>query len=312
MRSIVRAGNPEYKTIHFSWYLTNWCNFSCNYCASAGKMTEKWQHEDSMSQYKFTLARLKKLDTDFELDMVGGEPTLHPKMADILLEVKSIPHCKAVLVATNLSRSLNYYKKLDRPELAGVEIAASLHPDFVDDKFMDKALVLKDSQHIKFSVTLIMSDESKHWPVTLERIKMLKENGVNYSLQILSDTSHWTSAYPKEFYELFQSELDWSFADISQRASHINLTHKYEFNDGTVEYLNDFQIYEKRFDRFKGFTCTPLFYEISVNGEIENICTGRKVGKLMPKAADFIQQEVCPLDCCKCENMFNFPKENLK
>jgi organic radical activating enzyme len=272
-------------------------------------MVEEWQKGDSISKYKLVLSRLKNVDTDFEVDMFGGEPTLHPNIEEILLELKSMPHCKALLISTNLSRSINFYKKFDRLELANMMIAGSYHPEYHNPNFTDKVLALNNVEHIQFSVTVVLSDKPEHWIKTLEFIQLAKANNIQYSLQMLTQTQSYKPNYPTEFFELFQSELDQWMIAMSNKYKDIALDHKYEFADGTAEVLNDFQIYEKNYHRFKGYSCTPLFYEIDTNGDINNLCTSKKIVKIMPKAEDLIKKEVCPKDYCSCETMFNFYKE---
>lgn len=309
---IVRAGNPNYKLVHFSWFFTNWCNYSCQYCSSKSRMVSDWSKVDSISKYKIVLARLKGVDTDFAVDLFGGEPTLHPNIEEVLHELKQMPRCKGILISTNLSRSIDFYKKFDQPEFSGITLAGSFHPEYFTDEFANKALTLKSIKYPTFSLTIILSDKPEYWDKTLEFIKLVKEHGMEYSLQMLTPTPTYQPNYTSDFFKLFQSELDHWTETMTNKYKDVSLAHRYEFEDGSVSMLNEFQIYEKNYYYFKGYSCTPLFYEINTDGEIYNLCTSKKIIKMMPKSTDLIKQEVCPKDFCSCETMFNFYKEKKK
>ena len=123
---VVQAGDPNNKVIQFEWFLTNWCNFKCSYCSEATNMVESFSKSTSAGKYKLVLVRLKKLEHPFTVELIGGEPTLHPNISNILKELGSIDNCKRIQIATNLSRSVSFYKQIAHPK---VSLIASYHPE---------------------------------------------------------------------------------------------------------------------------------------------------------------------------------------
>jgi len=309
MKKCIQSGNPNYEKVHFSWYLTNWCNYSCNYCSTKEMMVDEWQKSDSISKYKIVLAKLSNIDTDFEVDLFGGEPTLHPNIDEIIIKLKEIPRCKSIMIVTNLSRSVNFYKKFDSVEFANISIAGSCHPEYFNDAFVEKVLMLGNLKHIKFSVTVILSDNPIYWKRTIEFINLLKLHNIQFSPQYLISTPGWTSNYTEKFYQTFNSILNQWTIDNTPKFANLDLQHSYTFDDGTVEQLNEFEIYERDLHKFTGYNCTALMYQISTDGEITNLCTGRTINKIVIKKLDLVKKEVCPQECCNCETMFNFYKE---
>ena len=309
MKQVIKTGNPEYSKISFSWHLTNWCNYNCTYCSTKGRMVEDWQKSDSISKYKLVLSKLSRLDTDFGVDLFGGEPTLHPNIEEIVTNLKAMKHCKSIQMSTNLSRSLNFYKKLDVPALDGFYVSASYHPEYADSAFVDKVLQLQDCCHIKVVITVILSDQPKYWPQTLEFIELLKEHNIQWSPQYLSSTPFWQSAYGKDFYNTFDDLTQEWTREMTDKYTSMDFRHDYTFADDTVERLNYFEIHERNLHKFKGYTCNALMYEILVDGSFVNLCTGRVINRLIVRRDDFIKQEVCPRECCDCETMFNYYKE---
>lgn len=300
---VIRAGNPNYNTFLFTWMLTNWCNYSCTYCCEKGNMVDKWAKEDSISSYKLTLTKLKRFDKEFFVELYGGEPTLHPNLTEILHELKAINNCKMVQITTNLSRPLAYFDQLNLPELDGLGIMASFHPEHFDDAFITKARAIHNMQHLHFRVTVNLSPDAVHWPMTLDLIKELDANGIEYGLHFLNDTDFWKANYTEEFFKLFSPLQKNLFAGKQVQI------HNYEFEDGTVEQLTDLEIYERKLHHLTGYTCTPRFYEIAFDGSVKNTCTRKSYNVPMFNATRIEETVSCPRECCGCEMMFNAYKE---
>lgn len=300
---VIRAGNPNYDMFLFTWVLTNWCNYSCTYCCEQGMMVDKWAKQDSISNYKLTLSKLKRFDKPFHVELYGGEPTLHPNLLEILHTLKSIDNCKIVQIITNLSRPLAYFEQMNVPELHDVGIMASFHSEYYDTDFITKAKAINAMEHLHFRVTVNLSDDPAHWPLILDLIKQLDENNIEYGLHFLYDTATWKSNYTEEFYKLFQPLQKNLF-----QGKQVQI-HSYEFEDGTVQHLTDLEVFENKYHYFKGYTCTPRFYEIAFDGTIRNTCTRKEFNTLTITADKIERTESCPRDCCSCEMMFNAYKE---
>jgi hypothetical protein len=294
---ILRAGNPEYNKFHFAWTLTNWCNYQCSYCYEQLVMVDKWQKEQSSSNYKLTLTKLKKFDAPFEIELLGGEPTLHPQLTEILTELCSIELCQRIELFTNLSRPLSYFADLDQASLSRMTVTASFHPEYYNQDFIEKADAINRMQHLNIRVSVNISDDPAHWPVTLELIEQLSSRNISYGLHWLHESTDWTPNYTPECFALFQ-----------QFETPADARFSYEFDSGPQQ-LSSLEVYNQNLHRLTGYTCTPQFFEIYFDGTVANTCTGQRFNSLFLKQEQLLRKVSCPRDCCVCESMLNFYKE---
>ena len=298
MSNVVHCGNPEYKMVHFSWFFTDWCNYNCSYCSAARKMSDSFSKQTSPARYKMALAKLKMVTVPFKVEFLGGEPTLHPNMFDVVGELCAMENCKDIEIITNLSRSVAYFEKMNAPEYKGTRILASYHPEYFSQQFIDKSIALSKMEHLSYMVNINLSDQPADWPVIINLIETLAANNVMYGFNFLNSTPSWQANYTPEFFDTFAPYLNGRQRD----------NHSYTFADGTTKLFSESQIIEQRLDRFKGYSCTPLMYDIDIDGTIRNLCTRRVIPITMP-ATELIKNEICPLDHCSCDIMYNFYKE---
>lgn len=287
--SIVNCGDPNYKTIQFEWFLTDWCNFKCSYCSEFNNMETKFSKETSPGLYKLALARLKRLNAPFTVEIIGGEPTLHPELNEILAALNDTPNCQQVEVVTNLSRSLDFYKSIDYPK---VSFLASFHPEHHDMSFLEKAELLKDT----LSVTLNLIDDPRFWDLTLDIINELSTRQIKYDVNLLSSTSEYSVNYTEEFFDKFNHVMESTSAD----------TFAFNFDDGSSANLSASVITKDKLHHLRGYKCAPKRYRITHTGEIYNLCTSKK----MPIVANTLYEPViCNVSECSCDAMYIFFKE---
>ena len=137
---VVNAGIKGYDHLHFGWFMVDWCNYNCSYCSTAELMRETYSKIDSNGKHKLVIERLKRMEGAFNIDLYGGEPTLHPDFDEILSALVKIDNCKAVEIKTNLSRSLAFYQRIQPHDK--VKVSASYHPEYHSQAFIDKCIAL--------------------------------------------------------------------------------------------------------------------------------------------------------------------------
>ena len=292
MNTVITAGYPDYNTIHFEWFLVDWCNFKCSYCSSAEVMAEKYSKRTSPGKYKLVLLQLSKLDTDFEMDLFGGEPTLHPEFENIVSALDSMPNCKLIEVKTNLSKPLYFFESVCKYNK--IKLSASYHAEYYDKKFLDKCIALKD---YNFYVHINLSDKPEHWPQILDMIEQFNINGVKYDLNPLWSTPSNVITYTEEFYNTFEPLLS-KVADKT--------TYRFQTVDGEV-YKTGFQAFKENLNSFTGYTCKALLYEILSDGTFVNGCT-RKNAPLLVNKEKYCVEVTCPKTNCHADFMLNFYK----
>lgn len=287
---VINAGNPNYDRLHFYWFLVDWCNYKCSYCCTSDEMREVFSKEESSSKYKLALQRLKKVEVPYNVDLYGGEPTLHKDIHLILNELSSFENCKQIEIRTNLSRSLEFIQDLFVHDKVIVE--ASYHPEYDSQTFVDKCIALKDNN---FYCLISLSDNQLHWKSTLDLIQIFKETNVKYQFNFLYSTTGKTIEYSNEFYNTFVPLLPES------------PRYNFNFKDGSSKKLTAFDIRNLQLGNFKGSRCNALMYNIDINGEIKNSCNGQPLPLIIRK--EILDKYItCPINFCRCDDMLNFYK----
>jgi len=289
---VINSGIIDYKHVHFGWFLVDWCNYSCSYCNAADVMRETYSKIDSAGAYKLVLERLKMLDLPFNIDLYGGEPTLHPEINLILSTLCEMENCKQIEIKTNLSRSLAFYNSLTSH--SKIKISASYHYEYDSPEFLYKCIGLKNKNiycHIS------MPPDADNWDKLDFLIAQLTANQIPYDFNYLFSTPYKQIVYSPEFYNRYSSS--------KQTVSNIN--YRYLTQAGE-QWLDISEIKQHHLDSFKGFKCQARMYEIDIHGEITNICTGKKL-PLVIKSSNIDSLSICPLLNCSCDVMLNFYKE---
>lgn len=297
MANLSNVGIKDYNRVHFEWFLVDWCNYACSYCSSATIMVEKFSKETSPGKYKLVLQRLAGLDEEFEMDLFGGEPTLHPEFLYIIEQLSAMDNCKLIEIKTNLSKPLHFFQEVFRSDK--VKLSASYHAEYYDQKFLDKCVALKD---YNFYVHINLSDKPEHWPQILSMIKYFDEHGVRYDLNQLWSTPGNTITYTQEFYDTFQPLI----GNVSDKQ-----TYRFGFDDGSEKHIPIFLAFKDKLTTFTGSQCKALLYEITSDGTIINSCT-RKMAPINLKKSTLCVTVTCPRPSCHADFMLNFYKDNVQ
>ena len=93
--NIVQVWNPQPKEVlRIEFMIGNTCNFSCWYCFEGShEGTHRWT--DDMDQlvlnFKHLFEKYKAIGkTKLELHIVGGEPTLWPRLGEFVTEIRKM------------------------------------------------------------------------------------------------------------------------------------------------------------------------------------------------------------------------------
>jgi len=304
MKDIKSCGTPEVETIFFDWPLTKWCNYKCSYCSE--DVTNDFTKEAHTKMYKFTLARLKTVETPFNVCITGGEPTLHPNIVEIVSELALIPNCQNISLFTNFSRPIKFYQKMQ-----GIEklvILASYHPEYSKQQFYENCLEMNKLSNIKFSVHVSLYDNKIHWKNMKLLMDQLKENNIIFIPCLLNPTDHYIPNYDEEFINEFKKYLD--STDKMQTGTEVFKDIRIQYTDNSVEFIKDYNMFFSKLNRFKGYKCKTVSYSINFDGTITNTCTSRKAHTVL-NDSHLIVEEICPKDICPSKRLIQFYKEKM-
>ena len=84
--------------INFSLFINTVCQLKCPYCYA--RAIKKWNQILSLHDCKGIINHLKH-SKDFRISILGGEPTLHRNLNQILSELISLENCKEIEIFTN-------------------------------------------------------------------------------------------------------------------------------------------------------------------------------------------------------------------
>lgn len=290
------CGFEGHSEIEFSWHFTNWCNYKCSYCPVLDVLSKDFKTPDHAQLHKFILTRLSMLNYDFNMCLSGGEPTLNPALNETLVALDNMPRCQRIAVMTNLAKSIDTYRSINALGSDKIVIMASYHPEYFSDRFVDKAMTLS-KEITRFKIMVNFSDDPKRWDELQEVMDTFTKNGIKVKPNLLTSNKNWTANYTKEFYDRFVHYFDGSDQPIPIPITTVS---------GERITLPDHQIEINKLNRFKGFNCTALSFNIDIKGHITNGCTGRQPSLNM---TDIVQEVKCPKSLCQGRQLLKFYKK---
>ncbi len=80
----------------------------------------------------------------------------------------------------------------------------------------------------------------------------------------------------------------------------------------TLHLFNDYEVYSRKINKFKGFNCFNNNFEINCDGKVRTFC--KNFEEDLTKNPDFfknlknIESMVCPFDFCNCDGLLKIYK----
>jgi hypothetical protein len=300
------VGNTQNK-LYFDWHITNWCNFKCAYCPALPSLTNNFKVDNHTANHKLTLARLTQLKTPFLICITGGEPTLHPDITNILKGLCDSPYCEDIAFFTNLSKPSDFYIDLNNTLNSDkLNIMASYHPMYFNDRFLEKCSDISSIRPTKFAVHISMSDDPTYWGNLTNLLDTLIEKNILFKPCILTPTAQFKPNYTEDFYIRFQKYFNSKNARGDNYFKNITCN----FTDGTIEVLKDYELEKSGLNRFKGYQCRLASFRIDIEGKIYTTCTDRLVPMNL-NDENLVKTEICPNDLCPSRRLMSFSKEQV-
>ena len=196
MESKIIKVTPVDNYLSIGWMITNKCNYDCMYCP------DKWHNGNN----QYTLAQLQKYWIDifdktkdknlkYKIAFTGGEATINKDFITFLewLQQNYNNYIHMILLTTNCSASLNYYKKLFK---VVNNITFSFHSEHADEiKFYKKIIKLKDVTGAHNFIHVNIMNEVWNQKRIVLYTDILNKHSISYSINEI-DYKLKTRAFP--------------------------------------------------------------------------------------------------------------------
>ena len=270
---------PHQDSIKIEWNLGKRCNYDCSYCPAS--IHDNSSPHTDIEILKATVDKLMTLGKPIRLSFTGGEPTVHPKFAELIKYCNHVG-ISWISVTTNGTLPFEFYASMNVDQYV-----FSLHLEYDWQRVyntMNKvaegttikiiAQIMCHHDHMDAAVTIFARCLTAHIPATLRRIR-------------------WT-----------QGDHD-LFDDMRYHPDHLSWIKKQEATvqgncviDATqIMHAND--VIKLHLNKYKGWTCNAGIESLMINwdgdvhratcrvgGSLGNIYEGNFVAPSEPVTCD--------------------------
>jgi len=293
--------------LYIHWDITTKCNYHCNYCYSWQDYEKRnqWNQEIQKDKIFKILKSIELSQLPVFLGLLGGEPTLSQNYFNILnyIETKILPKNKnnRLYITTNLSKKLDWWK--DHPKIKNTFILVSFHPEYFNNNedilnFIIKLRYLSKYFKVKLNIML----DPKH------------KKSLNILYDFLPDLENNVIIHPHIIYPNGSP-----FEDIQKIYKNNLKDFKKFFDFQKPEYVlddkeyTDFEVFQYKLNKFKGWRCWQNNYEITFDGQVQNLCKSEinsnlLIDQLFFKRIKKIMPIICPNNWCSCDGLLKCTK----
>jgi organic radical activating enzyme len=321
---VIAAGYPTEQHIQrkiytdFAWNLMDVCNYKCTYCNMGYGNDESrpssifFKDDNIKTSWREVIKKLKEPELpDFVVSLLGGEPTLHPHILEIVSDLETIDNCVAFDLITNASKPFSFFEKLSNKKLTKLNLISSIHFEYATHKLLSKLLKIHSDTSLKLYPVIMLHDNKKYWPLIHDFLHTFSDQNIKYNVTFLENAYGYKPRYTREFYKSFSDYLPHGFMKAliarSIRACDSTPGEKYQIitDNNTTHSIDIKDIYKNNIRRFKGWKCTPKSWMINTDGSIKNICTGKNLSITNNECN---QRITCPNDICNHKSLWNYEK----
>tara|TARA_E500000318_G_scaffold13116_1_gene12179 strand:- start:1791 stop:2783 length:993 start_codon:yes stop_codon:yes gene_type:complete len=322
LNNVKFTGEEDFECLEIWWSLLHKCNYRCKYCYAYDYIRSDIKN-NYYHMWKTVIKRLKLKNTPlFKLEILGGEPTLHPNFLDIIEEISKLDKLHESIYYTNLTAPIDFYLKINDLDIKKrIYGGFSYHPQYdKDGKFGNKCVELFKND-LQFYVNVNIINEEKYHEQTANLMKQLLHEGIVFDLNLLQSTKNYEGFnmgnIPKNTIEESKKQMNivynfldkFGLNDFYEKYS-IKDKIKYVEKCGKEHYLNELEIRGNHLDNFYNkFYCPAWSWNVDHLGIFKNVCSGEVLDPLFRNCGKEI---ICPVKGgCTCNSMFKYPKRPI-
>lgn len=297
------SGRKQFDLVSFTWDVINVCNYNCSYCGAGygydNTRPKSTFFKDSREHqiYKSVLLKLKSknVKSKFMVNLVGGEPTLHPNLFDIIKGLEQNDNCVEISLITNLSKNIDYFDRLNDQCFKKLIISPSIHFEYYKSSTLTKCLHINSQCKTPLNPLVMLHNDPVYWDSMQQFLDMCVDNNIKYHANFIENIPNKKTSYGDDFYKRFGKYFE---QDKDQQTFLFSTSE----NTDTISKEN---IYKYKLNRFKNWSCRALGWTITYSGSIIHTCTKKTFGT-QSKSLDSII--TCPLDKCGCDIHWEYDK----
>jgi organic radical activating enzyme len=300
----------------------NLCNYSCWYCfPGSNEGTHRWpDFELFVNNLKFLLNYYKKNlnKNTFELHIVGGEPTLWPKLGEFIVSLKQDFDC-IISISTNGSRTLRWWNTyggaLDKVILSCHHAEVNV-PHYIEvaDLLYSKGVI----------VTGLVLMDPNAWDRCIELIEELKKSKFKWAIDA-QEVYHASITYNQHqlaFLKNYRIRKNNIFQFLRYNKHKILRTSVTLQNHKIVKVKNN-EIVLRKLNHFKGWLCNLGIDSVFIDktGKLTGACRNNLYhsdSQYNLYDADFknifsptLQPTLCNTNECQCQPESNLSKHKI-
>lgn len=262
--------------------LTSKCQLDCSYCCSRRSLTYHDTLRDSngnlsqlnKEQIDIIFDAISKANYDITLNLLGGEPTLHPLVNYVIDKSLNYDNIKIIELSTNGMTNL---EKIHRNKK--LRVIFTYHPSEVknDLKFLNNVKLFKGAD---YDINIMLPRDLKFKEQVDKFIFKLKLYNIKNIIPVYPYTDNF--------------DINEEYTDIEKDAKY------YIYNDKKYSL---FDVYKLGLNKFKGWHCKNMSYIININGNIQQ-CSSKILGNIYKNQDFFIDinpHQICEYDSCNYE-----------
>jgi len=319
----------NYKDIlRVGFMISNVCNYKCDYCFDGShegthRFRKDWEliadnFNALFDQYVATTHKKR-----FDLNILGGEPTLWPNLPEFCAKIKQ-RHKTSIMIISNGSRTIRWWKE-NAQHFDHVQL--SCHWKEVDiEHFTEVADVLYEANVV---VTVVVLMDPAKWDLCIDLVNRLKKSRRRWALNLqkVESNSTYPIVYTEEQSEYIQKHTQVRFGNPFYLIRNMNKALYYQkepkavFENRATKKLSAHVMTLNNWNHFKGWECNigvdNLF--VMLDGEITGTCTQHLYGndfhyniydpKFSENFKPAIKPAICSKEGCYCVAEINMTKK---
>lgn len=275
-------------SIKVEWNLGKRCNYDCTYCPK--EIHDNFSPHTDIEILKQTVDKLASLGKPIRLSLTGGEPSVHPKIEELVEYIKS-KNFWLSMTTNGTRRPLWYVRQLLD------QYVFSLHFEHEWTNVLHTIKSVNEHIHGAHIIVQVMCHQEKMQEAR-DAVIILEKNNIKYNLRRVRWTEGDHDLFDDMKYD--QKDLDWILENDSTVGANTVLFYK---DKQEMYHAND--VIKLHKNQYKGWACNVGLESLMINwdGEVHRATcrVGGSLGNIYE--GSFIvptEPVICDRNFCTC------------